>query len=133
MLRPGQSVPIVQKTDVELDGKPIGFPRGPGQAIGCNSPSKTPRHAKWSAKGPKMFNEASGIGPERRGHADVLGILARFRPQPLKALAESLLDHLGKLTVIANRTGLVIVPMRDTVENVNFHPRWSPGKRGPYR
>jgi alpha-D-ribose 1-methylphosphonate 5-triphosphate synthase subunit PhnG len=68
-----------------------------------------------------MFNEASGIGPERRGHADVLGILARARPTQLKALAESLLDQLGDITVIANRTGLVMVPMRDTVENVDFH------------
>ncbi|MFP9139003.1 phosphonate C-P lyase system protein PhnG [Devosia sp. XGJD_8] len=68
-----------------------------------------------------MFNEASDPGPERRGHADILGILARARSTPLKALAENLLDQLGDITVIANRTGLVMVPMRDTVENVDFH------------
>jgi len=68
-----------------------------------------------------MFNEASGPGPGRAGHAGALGILARARPAPLKALAESLLEPLGDITVITNRTGLVMVPMRDTVENVDFH------------
>lgn len=68
-----------------------------------------------------MFNEASGSGPVRPGHAEALTVLARARRAPLKALAEVLLDHLGDITVIANRTGLVMVPMRDTVENVDFH------------
>lgn len=68
-----------------------------------------------------MFNEASGSGPVRPGQAQALTILARARPAPLKALAESLLDHMGDITVVANRTGLVMVPMRDTVENVDFH------------
>jgi len=68
-----------------------------------------------------MFNEASGPGPERAGHAEALGVLARARPAPLKALAETLLEPMGDITVIANRTGLVMVPMRDTVENVDFH------------
>ncbi|MDP3317443.1 MAG: phosphonate C-P lyase system protein PhnG [Devosia sp.] len=68
-----------------------------------------------------MFNEASGSGPVRPGHEEALTVLARARRAPLKALAEVLLDHLGDITVIANRTGLVMVPMRDTVENVDFH------------
>ena len=69
-----------------------------------------------------MFNEANGgQTPDRPDHADALGILARARTEPLKALAETLIDRLGDLTVIANRTGLVMVPMRDTVENVDFH------------
>ncbi|OYX01263.1 MAG: hypothetical protein B7Z15_19725, partial [Rhizobiales bacterium 32-66-8] len=69
-----------------------------------------------------MFNEADGgLMPDRPDHADALNILARARPEPLKALAESLLGRLGVITVIANRTGLVMVPMRDTVENVDFH------------
>lgn len=68
-----------------------------------------------------MFNEASGSGPVRPGHSEALTVLARARPAPLKALAEVLLDRLGDITVIANRTGLVMVPMRDTVENVDFH------------
>jgi alpha-D-ribose 1-methylphosphonate 5-triphosphate synthase subunit PhnG len=69
-----------------------------------------------------MFNEANGgQTPDRPDHADALNVLARARPEHLKNLAESLLDRLGDLTVIANRTGLVMVPMRDTVENVDFH------------
>lgn len=69
-----------------------------------------------------MFNETNGgTGKERPDHADTLSLLARARPELLKALAETLLDGLGAITVIANRTGLVMVPMRDTVENVDFH------------
>ncbi|MDB5528131.1 MAG: phnG [Devosia sp.] len=69
-----------------------------------------------------MFNEANGgNGQDRPGHGDALSLLARARPERLKALAEGLLDGLGEITVIANRTGLVMVPMRDTVENVDFH------------
>ena len=68
-----------------------------------------------------MFNETSGSGSQRPGHGETLSILARARPAPLKALAETLLEHLGDITVITNRTGLVMVPMRDTVENVDFH------------
>ena len=69
-----------------------------------------------------MFNEANGgSGQDRPGHAEALNLLARARPEGLKALAESLLDGLGEITVITNRTGLVMVPMRDTVENVDFH------------
>ncbi len=69
-----------------------------------------------------MFNEANGgQGTGRPDHADNLSLLARARPEPLKALAEALLEPLGAITVIANRTGLVMVPMRDTVENVDFH------------
>jgi len=69
-----------------------------------------------------MFNE-SGSSPAsgRFGHGEALDILARSRPEGLKALAESVLENLGDLRVIANRTGLVMVPMRDTVENVDFH------------
>ncbi|MBU1307697.1 MAG: phosphonate C-P lyase system protein PhnG [Alphaproteobacteria bacterium] len=69
-----------------------------------------------------MFNEANGgDGQDRPGHADALNLLARARPDGLKALAEQLLEQLGDITVIENRTGLVMVPMRDTVENVDFH------------
>lgn len=69
-----------------------------------------------------MFNEANGgDGQDRPGHAEALNLLARARPEGLKALAEQLLEQLGDITVIENRTGLVMVPMRDTVENVDFH------------
>lgn len=66
-----------------------------------------------------MFNETGSGGPD---HAAILNILARARPERLKALAETVLEAMdGGITVVANRTGLVMVPMRDTVENVDFH------------
>lgn len=65
-----------------------------------------------------MFNEANAGGGD---HAAVLGTLARARPDRLKSLAEALLVSLGDIQVITNRTGLVMVPMRDTVQNVDFH------------
>ena len=65
-----------------------------------------------------MFNETPPGGAD---HAQMLGILARARPEYLKRHAEALLADLGEVTVIANRTGLVMVPMRDTVGQVDFH------------
>jgi alpha-D-ribose 1-methylphosphonate 5-triphosphate synthase subunit PhnG len=65
-----------------------------------------------------MYNETSTGGPN---HAAALDILARARPERLKQFAESLLDAMADVSVLANRTGLVMVPMRDTVENVDFH------------
>lgn len=65
-----------------------------------------------------MFNETPSGGA---AHGDMLDTLARARPDRLKQHAESLLAAMGDITVIANRTGLVMVPMRDTVENVDFH------------
>jgi alpha-D-ribose 1-methylphosphonate 5-triphosphate synthase subunit PhnG len=65
-----------------------------------------------------MFNETPATGP---GHGAMLDILARARPDRLKQHAETLLITMGEINVIANRTGLVMVPMRDTVKNVDFH------------
>lgn len=65
-----------------------------------------------------MFNEAGSGGSD---HAAYLAILARARPERLTALAETLLEAMGDITVVSNRTGLVMMPMRDTVENVDFH------------
>ena len=65
-----------------------------------------------------MFNETPSGEPDQGATLDVL---ARARPERLKALAETLLEGMGDITVITNRTGLVMVPMRDTVENVDFH------------
>lgn len=67
-----------------------------------------------------MFDDNGG-GAGGVSHADALSTLARAEPDRLKALAEHLLAELGEIRVIANRTGLVMVPMRDTVENVDFH------------
>lgn len=65
-----------------------------------------------------MFNEAGNGGGD---HATMLTILARARPERLKAMAEAVLDDMGEVEVIANRTGLVMVPMRDSVGQVDFH------------
>lgn len=65
-----------------------------------------------------MFNEAGGAAPD---HARTLNVLAKARPDRLKAMAESLLPLHEDITVVSSRTGLVMVPMRDTVENVDFH------------
>jgi alpha-D-ribose 1-methylphosphonate 5-triphosphate synthase subunit PhnG len=67
-----------------------------------------------------MFDENGGGGPGS-SHSEALSVLARSEFGRLKALAEQLLEGLGEISVITNRTGLVMVPMRDTVENVDFH------------
>ena len=59
--------------------------------------------------------------PGDSDHPATHDILARARPERLKQHAEILLEEMGDITVIANRTGLVMVPMRDTVQNVDFH------------
>ncbi len=68
-----------------------------------------------------MFDENAGGGGRGPSHAEALNVLARAEPAGLKALAENLLESLGDIEVLGNRTGLVMVPMRDTVENVDFH------------
>ena len=65
-----------------------------------------------------MYNDTPAGGPN---HAAALDILARARPERLKPFAETLLKNLGDISVVTNRTGLVMLPMRDTVENVDFH------------
>lgn len=65
-----------------------------------------------------MYNDTPPGGPN---HAATLDILARAQPERLKQFAETLLDAMADVTVLTNRTGLVMVPMRDTVENVDFH------------
>jgi len=65
-----------------------------------------------------MYNDA----PAGDGHPGaMLGILARARQDGLKALAETLLDGMANVEAIHNRTRLVLVPMRDTVADVDFH------------
>lgn len=66
-----------------------------------------------------MFDENGG-GAGAPASSEALSVLARAEPLRLKALAEQLLEGLGDIRVIANRTGLVMVPMRDTVENADF-------------
>jgi len=56
-----------------------------------------------------------------RPHDALLGILARADAARLKALAETLLDGLGEIAVAESRTGLVMLPMRDTAQGTHFH------------
>ena len=50
-----------------------------------------------------------------------LGTLSRSDPARLKAFAETLIGELGEIEVIRSRTGLVMVPMRDTAQGTAFH------------
>lgn len=54
-------------------------------------------------------------------HAQMLDILAASRPEAIKACAENVLDGLGNVSVITNRTGLAMLPFVDTVRNTAFH------------
>lgn len=53
--------------------------------------------------------------------AALLDALALARPEGLKALAEDVLPALGRVEVVRSRTGLVMLPMRDTVRGTAFH------------
>lgn len=54
-------------------------------------------------------------------HAHWLETLARAEDSALKAMAEELLPLLGDIEVVESRSGLVMLPMRDTVANTDFH------------
>lgn len=52
---------------------------------------------------------------------DTLGTLARANAARLKAFAETLIADLGDIEVLQSRSGLVMLPMRDTAQGVAFH------------
>ena len=52
---------------------------------------------------------------------DTLGTLARAESARLKAFAETLIPDLGEIEVLQSRSGLVMLPMRDTAGGVAFH------------
>ena len=54
-------------------------------------------------------------------HDRVLSLLARAEPENLSRLAETLIPRLGDIEVVQNRTGLVMLPMRDTAKGTAFH------------
>ncbi len=54
-------------------------------------------------------------------HDAMLSILARADGERLKSFAETLIPLLGDIDVLENRTGLVMLPMRDTAQGTNFH------------
>lgn len=58
---------------------------------------------------------------ETAQHASVLETLARCDTDALKRFAETLLEDAGDVDVIENRTGLVMLPLRDTVKGTAFH------------
>lgn len=57
--------------------------------------------------------ETGDLGP-------LLSILARAEPGRLKAIAEIILTQLGEIEVLVSRTGLVMLPFRDTVLGTDF-------------
>jgi alpha-D-ribose 1-methylphosphonate 5-triphosphate synthase subunit PhnG len=67
-----------------------------------------------------MFDQTDDKCPEF-DHASLLDILARADAARLAALAETLLPGLGEVEVVHSRTGLVMLPMRDTVLGTDFH------------
>lgn len=50
-----------------------------------------------------------------------LDALAKADPTKLKQFAETLIGDLGDIEVLHSRTGLVMLPMRDTAQGVVFH------------
>ncbi|MES2542368.1 MAG: phosphonate C-P lyase system protein PhnG [Pseudomonadota bacterium] len=50
----------------------------------------------------------------------ILSTLARSCSARLKAMAETVLPQLGAVEVVTSRTGLVMLPFRDTVQGTDF-------------
>lgn len=67
-----------------------------------------------------MFDQAVTDDPPL-DHGRLLDVLARADVARLMALAETLLPLLGAVEVVQSRTGLVMLPMRDTVQGTDFH------------
>ena len=67
-----------------------------------------------------MFDQAKTDDPPL-DHGQLLDVLARADATRLKALAETLLPLLGAVEVVQSRTGLVMLPMRDTVQGTDIH------------
>ncbi|RJE85986.1 phosphonate C-P lyase system protein PhnG [Paracoccus onubensis] len=68
-----------------------------------------------------MFQEDAPVAPELGNHAQLLETLARADVARLKALAETLLPSLPAPEILKSGTGLVMLPMRDTVQGTDFH------------
>ena len=67
-----------------------------------------------------MYDQAVTDDPPL-DHGRLLDVLARADVARLMALAETLLPLLGAVEVVQSRTGLVMLPMRDTVHGTDFH------------
>ena len=64
---------------------------------------------------------ASPDGGARAGHGAMLTALSHGCADRVKGFAESLLPSLGAIDVLRSRTGLVMLPFRDTVKGTDFH------------
>lgn len=62
-----------------------------------------------------MFDRGVANGPQ-----NALTILARADAARIKCLAEQILPTLGTVDVLVSRTGLVMLPLRDTVKGTDF-------------
>lgn len=67
-----------------------------------------------------MFDQTDEKAPAF-DHARLLDTLAQADATRLAAFAEQLLLQLGEIEVLHSRTGLVMLPMRDTVQGTDFH------------
>jgi alpha-D-ribose 1-methylphosphonate 5-triphosphate synthase subunit PhnG len=56
-----------------------------------------------------------------RPQSEYLTTLTHAPAEAVKAVAETVIDQLGEITVITNRTGLVMLPYTDTVKGARFH------------
>lgn len=69
-----------------------------------------------------MINDISGAGSTgSASHSRWLETLARADTKAMKLMAEQLLPALGEIEVVQSRTGLVMLPLRDTVSGTDFH------------
>lgn len=50
-----------------------------------------------------------------------LSILTHAPAESVKLFAESIMDHLGEITVLSNRVGLVMLPYTDTAHGTQFY------------
>ncbi len=53
--------------------------------------------------------------------SEYLSILTHSPAEDVKRLAESVISHLGEVTVLHNRTGLVMLPYHDSAQGTVFH------------
>ena len=69
-----------------------------------------------------MIDDFTGVADAgTASHTHWLDTLARADDQAMKAMAENLLPLLGEVEVVQSRTGLVMLPLRDTVAGTDFH------------
>ncbi len=59
--------------------------------------------------------------PAHLNQSEVLSTFTQTPAETIKQFTENLLNDLGKVKVIQNRTGLVMMPYRDTAQGELFH------------